>query len=100
MANSNVQSLTLKHEAGDMKLLMDIIRSVRNIRAEVNTPMSKKVPLYISAKDAATAAVLDANKAYIEKFCNPETLEIGEGIRSTRSNNVSCCFRSRVILTT
>ncbi len=69
-------------EAGDMKLLMDIIRSVRNIRAEVNTPMSKQVPLYISAKDEATSAVLDSNKAYIEKFCNPETLEIGVGIEA------------------
>ena len=64
-------------EAGDMKLLMDIIRSVRNIRAEVNTPMSKKVPMFIAAKDDATAGVLATNKAYIEKFCNPETLEIG-----------------------
>ena len=67
-------------EAGQMKLLVDIIRSVRNIRAEVNTPMSKKVPLYISAKDAETASVLETNKAYIEKFCNPETLQIGVGI--------------------
>jgi valyl-tRNA synthetase len=66
-----------KAESGDMQLLMDIIRSVRNIRAEVNTPMSKKVPMYIQAKDDATAQVLAANKAYIEKFCNPETLEIG-----------------------
>ena len=61
----------------NMKLLMDIIRAVRNIRAEVNTPMSKKVPMFIQAKDEATASVLEANKAYIEKFCNPETLEIG-----------------------
>ncbi len=66
-----------KAESGDMQLLMDIIRSVRNIRAEVNTPMSKKVPMYIQAKDDATAQVLLTNKAYIEKFCNPETLEIG-----------------------
>ena len=71
-----------KAEAGDMQLLMDIIRSVRNIRAEVNTPMSKKVPLFISAKDAQTASVLEANKAYIEKFCNPEVLTIGEGIQA------------------
>lgn len=71
-----------KAEAGDMQLLMDIIRSVRNIRAEVNTPMSKKVPLFISAKDAQTASVLEANKAYIEKFCNPEILTIGEGIQA------------------
>ena len=31
----------------EMELLMDIIRSVRNIRAEVNVPMSKKVELMI-----------------------------------------------------
>lgn len=66
-----------KAESRDMQLLMDIIRSVRNIRAEVNTPMSKKVMMYIQAKDDATVAILEANKAYIEKFCNPETLEIG-----------------------
>lgn len=64
-------------ESGDMQLLMDIIRAVRNIRAEVNTPMSKKVPMFIQAKDENVAAVLNMNKAYIEKFCNPETLEIG-----------------------
>ncbi|MGN7476788.1 valine--tRNA ligase [Solibacillus silvestris] len=64
-------------EAGDMQLLMDIIRSVRNIRAEVNTPMSKKVAMTISAKDDQTAAILEANKGYIEKFCNPEGLTIG-----------------------
>ena len=75
-----MQHLTDKARATDMKLLMDIIRSVRNIRAEVNTPMSKKVPLYISAKDDATVAVLEANRSYIERFCNPETLTIGKGI--------------------
>lgn len=33
--------------AADMKLLVELIRSVRNIRSEVNTPMSKQVELYI-----------------------------------------------------
>ncbi|GEL05014.1 valine--tRNA ligase [Rummeliibacillus stabekisii] len=68
-------------QSQDMKLLMDIIRAVRNIRAEVNTPISKKVPMYISAKDAQTLAVLEENKAYIEKFCNPETLSLGENLQ-------------------
>ncbi len=36
--------------AAEMHLLVDIIRSVRNIRAEVNTPMSKKVQMQIKAK--------------------------------------------------
>ena len=62
--------------------MRNIIRAVRNIRAEVNTPMSKKVPLLISVKSASTQAVLEANRAYIEKFCNPETLTIGEQLEA------------------
>ncbi|AIY05145.1 valyl-tRNA synthetase [Planococcus sp. PAMC 21323] len=73
-------SLTNQSQSSSMKLLMDVIRSVRTIRAEVQSPMSKKVPLTISAKDANTHAVLEANAAYIERFCNPETLTIGENI--------------------
>ncbi|OMC85449.1 valine--tRNA ligase [Viridibacillus sp. FSL H8-0123] len=76
------ETLTSQAQSNNMKLLMDIIRAVRNIRAEVQTPMSKKVPLYVSAKDAATLAVLEDNKAYLEKFCNPEPLTLGEGIEA------------------
>ncbi|ATP41282.1 valine--tRNA ligase [Solibacillus sp. R5-41] len=71
-----------KDEAVEMQLLMDIIRAVRNIRAEVNTPMSKKVAMTISAKDASIASILEANKGYIEKFCNPDGLTIGASIEA------------------
>ncbi|MFJ8063158.1 valine--tRNA ligase [Psychrobacillus sp. NPDC096426] len=71
------EALSNKEEAASMKLLAEIIRSVRNIRSEVQTPMSKKVPLYISAKDAETLNVLEANAKYLERFCNPEPLVIG-----------------------
>ena len=36
--------------AAEMHLLVDIIRSVRNIRAEVNTPMSKKFKCKLKQK--------------------------------------------------
>jgi len=85
-------------EADNMKLLMDIIRSVRNIRAEVNTPMSKKVPLFISAKDAATVAVLEANKAYLEKFCNPDGLTIGEGLEAPGQSMTAVVTGAQVFL--
>ncbi|MEE1130352.1 MAG: valine--tRNA ligase [Caryophanon sp.] len=71
------EAFNFEQDAQNMKLLTEMIRSVRNIRAEVNTPMSKKVNLSILAKDAATAAILEENRAYIEKFCNPEQLTIG-----------------------
>ena len=85
-------------EADNMKLLMDIIRSVRNIRAEVNTPMSKKVPLFISAKDAAIAAVLKDNQAYLEKFCNPDTLTIGEGLEAPGQSMTAVVTGAQVFL--
>ncbi|WP_225217738.1 valine--tRNA ligase [Sporosarcina gallistercoris] len=75
-------SLTNVERSTHMKLLTDVIKAVRTIRAEVNTPMSRQVPLYIVAKDEATAAVLKTNSQYIEKFCNPETLEIGVDVHA------------------
>ncbi|PLS16878.1 valine--tRNA ligase [Bacillus sp. M6-12] len=63
--------------AEEMKLLVEIIRSVRNIRAEVNTPLSKKVKLILKAKDETVLGKLEKNSAYIERFCNPEELTIG-----------------------
>ncbi|WP_270577319.1 valine--tRNA ligase [Caldibacillus thermoamylovorans] len=62
-----------------MKLLVEIIRSVRNIRAEVNTPMSKKIAMIINAHDEKILDTLETNKAYLERFCNPEMLTIGVG---------------------
>ncbi|XEC93188.1 valine--tRNA ligase [Paenibacillus tarimensis] len=61
----------------EMELLMEIIRSVRNIRAEVNVPMSKKVELQIKPSDASSAAILQRNEEYICRFCGTSTLAIG-----------------------
>ncbi|MEH7379773.1 valine--tRNA ligase [Bacillus sp. JJ1533] len=68
--------------AGEMRLLVDIIRSVRNIRAEVNTPMSKQIKLYIKAKDATILPQLEKNRSYLERFCNPSELAIATDITS------------------
>ncbi|MFJ8245686.1 valine--tRNA ligase [Peribacillus asahii] len=70
-------ALTDTDAAEEMKLLVEIIRAVRNIRAEVNTPMSKKVNLILKAKDANISTILEKNASYIERFCNPEALTIG-----------------------
>ncbi|WP_077214141.1 valine--tRNA ligase [Bacillus dakarensis] len=63
--------------AGEMKLLVEMIRSVRNIRAEVNTPLSKKIKMIVKAKDESILETLQKNSAYIERFCNPEELTLG-----------------------
>lgn len=59
-----------------MEKLIEVIRSVRTIRNEMNTPLSKKVDLIIQAQDQAVVDLLNENKAYIERFCNPDQLTI------------------------
>ncbi|RFU71562.1 valine--tRNA ligase [Peribacillus saganii] len=73
--------LTDEEAAEEMKLLVEIIRSVRNIRAEVNTPLSKKIKLILKAKDETVLGKLEKNSAYIERFCNPEELTIGVDVQ-------------------
>ncbi|MHC9001146.1 valine--tRNA ligase [Enterococcus bulliens] len=59
-----------------MEVLSELIRSVRNIRAEVNTPLSKPITLLIQTSDEEINTFLTTNKNYIERFCNPEELII------------------------
>ncbi|GER66172.1 valine--tRNA ligase [Weizmannia acidilactici] len=71
------EALSDPEASEEMKLLVEIIRSVRNIRAEVNTPLSKKIKLHLKAKDEKVLAALERNEAYITRFCNPDELKMG-----------------------
>ncbi|WP_211326570.1 valine--tRNA ligase [Paenibacillus flagellatus] len=64
----------------EMTLLMDVIRAVRNIRAEVNVPMSKKVELLVRASGDDTLAILRKNEEYVRRFCNTSSLEIATDV--------------------
>jgi valyl-tRNA synthetase len=66
----------------DMSLLKDVIRNVRNIRAEVNVPLSKKVELQIKAKDDEARTRLENNRKYLENFCRPSHLEIATDLKA------------------
>lgn len=68
--------------ADGMEVLKELIRSVRNIRAEVNTPLSKPITLLIQTNDATVNTFLATNKNYIERFCNPEELVISHELEA------------------
>lgn len=76
------KELSNEKTAKEMKLLVEIIRSVRNIRAEVNTPLSKKIDLYLKTKDQETSDILVANQGYLERFCNPENIQVGSDVQA------------------
>jgi valyl-tRNA synthetase len=65
-----------------MNVLKELIRSVRNIRAEVNTPLSKPITLLIQTNDQAVQDFLEQNTNYIERFCNPQELVISPTLKA------------------
>jgi len=58
----------------DFTLIMNLIKAVRNIRAEADAAPSRPIKVTIHA--TASADVMEANRAYLEKFCNPSELII------------------------
>src|SRR5690625_459501 len=63
-----------------MDKVMAVIKAVRNIRAEVDTPMSRQVVMMIQTKSDEITAELEANRLYLERFCNTSSLTIGQAI--------------------
>ncbi|WP_071395935.1 valine--tRNA ligase [Bacillus tuaregi] len=91
-------SFTDVKAAEEMKLLVEIIRSVRNSRAEVNTPMSKKIKMMVKAKDQGVLATLENNKAYLERFCNPEELTLATDVAIPDKAMTSIVTGAEIIL--
>ena len=60
----------------EFTLIMNIIKAVRNIRAEADAAPSRPIKMVIQAH--LDADVMEANRAYLEKFCNPSELVISE----------------------
>ncbi|WP_025722723.1 valine--tRNA ligase [Paenibacillus polymyxa] len=66
-----------KDAVAEMNLLIDVIRAVRNIRAEVNVPMSKKIELLIKPGDQAVLDIINRNGEYVRRFCNTSEFDAG-----------------------
>ncbi|MBP2240605.1 valyl-tRNA synthetase [Cytobacillus eiseniae] len=92
------EELTDDQAAGEMKLLVEIIRSVRNSRAEVNTPMSKKIKMILKAKDEEILKTLENNHGYIERFCNPEELIIAMEVETPEKAMIAVVTGAEIIL--
>ncbi|PWW19661.1 valyl-tRNA synthetase [Cytobacillus oceanisediminis] len=92
------EEYTDNQAANEMKLLVEIIRSVRNSRAEVNTPMSKKIKMMVKAKDQEVLNTLENNRAYIERFCNPEELVLALEIETPDKAMTAVVTGAEIIL--
>ncbi|CAM4156857.1 valine--tRNA ligase [Lacicoccus alkaliphilus] len=82
----------------EMALLVEIIKSVRQTRSEVNTPLSKPIDIKIEVKDDARRTAVETNRHYIERFCNPGTLEIAAEIDKDDDDKTSVITGATVVL--
>lgn len=64
----------------DMGHLIDLIKAVRNIRADANAPMSSSVDLLVKTDNANLKALFENNQDYIERFCHPAKFEVGANL--------------------
>ncbi|MDW2884075.1 valine--tRNA ligase [Exiguobacterium artemiae] len=67
-------ALDFKASVPAFEAVQNVIRSVRNIRAEVNAPMSKQIQLMISTSDDQVQHDLETNVSYLKKFTNASEL--------------------------
>ena len=81
-----------------MQQLVEIIKSVRQSRVEVNTPLSKEIPILIQAKDKEIETTLSQNKDYLIKFCNPSTLNIILTLEIPEKAMTSVVIAGKVVL--
>ncbi|UEX91010.1 valine--tRNA ligase [Staphylococcus ratti] len=81
-----------------MQQLVEIIKSVRQSRLEVNTPLSKEIPIKVQTKNEATRDLLIANRHYLERFCNPSVLEIETEVSIPEKAMTSVVSAGEVIL--
>ncbi|KRM90868.1 valine--tRNA ligase [Liquorilactobacillus cacaonum] len=65
---------------GEMENLIELIKAVRNSRAEVNAPMSSAIEILIKTSNEKTKSIFEANVDYIERFCHPKKLEISADV--------------------
>lgn len=76
------QDLHDEDSVKQMNLLIEVIRAVRNVRAEVNTPMSKEVDIFMKPANEQVAHVLVNNQTYLDKFCRPRQLTIDVALKA------------------
>lgn len=71
---------TMEERVKEMSLVQSIIKSIRNIRAEMNVAPSKPIDLRIKPAAIDIESALNKNKAYLSRFCHAPDLTIDKNL--------------------
>jgi len=64
----------------EMASLMNLIKAVRNIRAEANAPFTTPIDLQIKTDDVKLQNIFESNQRYIDFFTHTRSIEVGSKI--------------------
>ncbi len=87
--------LCFEHEEKQMGIIMDAIKNVRNIKAEMNVAPSKKVRFYIYTQNAET---FERGKVFFEKLAGASEVIINKDTKETLMDAVSIVVEGAEIL--
>ena len=68
----------------DMAFLIEIIKAVRNIRMEVNAPLSSPIDIMIQLEDSNNERILTENEEYVKNFLHPKNLTIATDVTAPK----------------
>ncbi len=69
------EALSFTQEEADFQKVMDLIKAIRNQRAEMNIPPAKKAKVYI---ETGETAVFRAGAPFLERLASAQSVEVGE----------------------
>ena len=79
------ESLNFPEAVGAMEKIMEAIRAIRNRRAEMNVPPSKKAKVYIATK---LPEVFEQGSMFIMKLASASETEVGESFKLDGAVNI------------
>ncbi|OQB24326.1 MAG: Valine--tRNA ligase [Firmicutes bacterium ADurb.Bin182] len=82
------EAFSFPPESESMQYVMDIIRSVRNIRAEMSVPPAKRTNIFLVAHPQYRTACEEAS-AYIMRLAGADRVIIAEDKRDVPANSIS-----------
>jgi len=70
-----------KDAENKMDKIMSIIKTIRNIKSDMNIPYSKEIDLYLNINEKNKLKLIKENIYYIETMIKTKSLKVGTGIK-------------------
>lgn len=83
------QAFVSREDEEKMEQLMQVIRGIRNIRAEFQIPPGTRIPVVIATRDEGFAHLLGGNQAYIQEMGRVKRLTVETSLDQKPAQAVS-----------